>query len=162
MRETFYCSSCCPAGAFQGMTYLGGCNGCGRSAYCVRVESPGAAATTREDVERLKAEWLRDDWDGLEDTAGFEAFRDELKAFREENESAWAAASERGRLHHAEQIARSLATPTSLRDEFALAAMNGLLVAEAEGDEGPFRDYARAAYAVADAMLLERLKESRP
>jgi hypothetical protein len=35
-------------------------------------------------------------------------------------------------------------------------------VAEAEGDERPFRDYARAAYAIADAMLIERLKESKP
>jgi hypothetical protein len=162
MRETFYCSSCCPAGAFQGMTYLGGCNGCGRSAYCVRVEAPGSpAARTREDVERLKAEWLRDDWDGLEDAPGYEAFHAELKAFREEHERRWAE-REQGRRDHAEKIALSMNLPLNVRDDFAVAALNGLLVAEAEGDERPFRDYARAAYAIADAMLIERLKESKP
>lgn len=41
----------------------------------------------REDVDRLKAEWLADPcWD-IEDTEGFEAFRDELLAFRLQTEN---------------------------------------------------------------------------
>ena len=51
---------------------------------------PGTATRTRADVERLKADWTSDPcWD-LEDTPGFEEFRDELRDYasriREEGE----------------------------------------------------------------------------
>ena len=41
----------------------------------------------REDVEKLKAEWLRDpNWD-IEETEGFDDYRDELRTFRENIEA---------------------------------------------------------------------------
>ena len=44
---------------------------------------------TREEVEKLKAEWLEDDsWD-IEDTEGFEEYRDELYILRLETELKW-------------------------------------------------------------------------
>ena len=46
---------------------------------------------TREDVENLKENWLRDPcWD-IEDTEGFEGYYDELLAFRLEKEAEWTA-----------------------------------------------------------------------
>lgn len=51
-------------------------------------------AKHRAEVEALKASWLRDPcWD-IEDTEGFEAFRDELKAFSDEHTAKRAAAAE--------------------------------------------------------------------
>jgi hypothetical protein len=45
---------------------------------------------TREDVERLKQNWLKDPcWD-IEDTEGFENFRDELFEYRKAEEDRWA------------------------------------------------------------------------
>jgi hypothetical protein len=50
---------------------------------------------TREDVEILKSNWEADPiWD-LETTEGFEAYRDELKAFSEAKEAEWVAERER-------------------------------------------------------------------
>lgn len=44
---------------------------------------------TREEVEALKKEWLEDDsWD-IEDTEGFEEYRDELYILRLETELKW-------------------------------------------------------------------------
>lgn len=44
---------------------------------------------TREDVEKLKRDWQADPcWD-LAETDGFEAYRDELKAFEAEHHARW-------------------------------------------------------------------------
>jgi len=49
---------------------------------------------TREEIEALKASWKNDPiWD-LEDTEGFEEYRDELVAFQKEQEAKWKAQSE--------------------------------------------------------------------
>ena len=46
---------------------------------------------TRDDVEKLKANWEGDPiWD-LEDTEGYQAYRDELKAFSEAKHAEWQA-----------------------------------------------------------------------
>ena len=46
-------------------------------------------AATREDVEELKHKWQCDpEWD-IEETKGFEAFRDELTTFRRTCEAEW-------------------------------------------------------------------------
>lgn len=47
-------------------------------------------AKTREDVERLKVDWSRDPiWD-IEDTEGFEEYRDELIAYSKLKKQEWA------------------------------------------------------------------------
>jgi predicted HTH transcriptional regulator len=44
---------------------------------------------TREEVEKLKRDWFRDAiWD-IEDTEGFEEYRDELKEYSEKCQKAW-------------------------------------------------------------------------
>jgi len=46
---------------------------------------------TRADVEKLKRNWAEDAcWD-IEDTEGFEAYRDELLAFSQQKEKEWKA-----------------------------------------------------------------------
>jgi len=47
---------------------------------------------TRDDIESLKAGWLRDPCWAIEETEGFEAHADELQAFRLETEARWKAA----------------------------------------------------------------------
>ena len=50
---------------------------------------------TRQDVERLKAEWSEDpSYGDIENTEGFEAYREELLAFRKEQEAFWQAERE--------------------------------------------------------------------
>lgn len=52
---------------------------------------------TREQVEALKANWRGDPcWD-IEDTEGFEAYRDELAAFSMEQHQIWSAEFDRMR-----------------------------------------------------------------
>lgn len=46
---------------------------------------------TKEDIKRLKLNWEFDpSWD-IEDTDGFEEYREELRAFRLETEAKWKA-----------------------------------------------------------------------
>ena len=50
----------------------------------------------RQDVERLKAEWSEDpSYSGIENAEGFEAYREELLAFRKDQEAAWQAEAEK-------------------------------------------------------------------
>jgi len=42
---------------------------------------------TRSALEKLKLDWLEEPNWPIEDTEGFEAYRDELRAFRKENET---------------------------------------------------------------------------
>ncbi len=49
---------------------------------------------TRQEIERLKSGWMRDPlWD-LEETEGFEAHQDELRAFRLATKARWKAAEQ--------------------------------------------------------------------
>ncbi len=169
MKETFCCHTCLSetgAAATGSMCFMKNCDRCGRNCYCLRLDAEmpatGVAAKTRGDVERLKKSYLDDPWDDIELTTGFEAFRDELKAFREEQEKAWSEDRERKVRDHALHIAASLRKPINARDEFAMAALNGILASEGGGELGSTEGNARAAYAYADAMLMERLKESKP
>lgn len=57
-------------------------------------ETQAVTEITRDDVEKLKADWEADPiWD-IEDTEGFEAYRDELKAFSEAKHAEWDARRE--------------------------------------------------------------------
>jgi hypothetical protein len=45
---------------------------------------------SREEIEELKASWVKDDiWD-LEETSGFERYKEELKQFSDEMKAKWA------------------------------------------------------------------------
>ncbi len=48
--------------------------------------------------------------------------------------------------------------PISMRDEFAKAALQGIVFTQIPGDEAPSAGIARYAYELADAMLKERIK----
>ncbi|NPA64479.1 MAG: hypothetical protein GXO16_05850 [Epsilonproteobacteria bacterium] len=62
---------------------------------------------TRRDVERLKSEWECDPiWD-LEDTEGFEEYREELLAFRLQKEKEWRKERERRFLRYAKDLGLS-------------------------------------------------------
>lgn len=59
---------------------------------------------TREDVEALKASWVTDAcWD-IEDTEGFEAYREELIAFSQQMQAQWKAEQQRKREQKAEEL----------------------------------------------------------
>lgn len=59
---------------------------------------------TREDVEKLKAGWAEDPMWDLEDTEGFEAYHDELKAFSDAKKAEWEARREEQERKHAVDI----------------------------------------------------------
>ncbi|MFC3692191.1 hypothetical protein [Chenggangzhangella methanolivorans] len=62
---------------------------------------------TREEVEDLKVQWRGDPaWD-IGDTEGFEAHRDELKAFRLELQREWDEAAERVKAERRDAAARA-------------------------------------------------------
>lgn len=48
--------------------------------------------------------------------------------------------------------------PNTMRDDFAKAALQGIVFAQIPGDEAPSAGIARYAYELADAMLKERIK----
>lgn len=73
---------------------------------------------TRDQIEKLKADWASDPcWD-IEHTEGFEDHSDELKAFAEEKEAEWARLTEERearRLAKLEQIAEELGCPGNIK-----------------------------------------------
>lgn len=59
---------------------------------------------TKTEVEALKREWAADPiWD-IEDTEGFEEYRDELIAFREKKEKEWKEQKEKELRQYAEKL----------------------------------------------------------
>lgn len=61
---------------------------------------------TRQAVEKLKKDWVSDDiWD-LEDTEGFEAYRDELKAFSDAQKAVWRAEREMAKAAEEKRLER--------------------------------------------------------
>lgn len=59
---------------------------------------------TREEIEKLKENWLQDPcWD-IEDTEGFEEHREELASYRDLMKAQWKAASEKRRMTRIEAI----------------------------------------------------------
>lgn len=110
---------------------------------------------TREEVEYLKNEWLKDAcWD-IEDTDGFEEYAVELARFAEEHRAIWRAAREKV---EAQAYRNTPASEATLRDMFAaqgLTAMGHVLAfygTEAE----TLANMAATAYRAADAMMEAR------
>lgn len=61
---------------------------------------------TRKEVEQLKADWADDPiWD-IEGTEGFEAYRDELKAFSDAKRAEWDAKQEERERKSMDEIQR--------------------------------------------------------
>ena len=59
---------------------------------------------SREEIEELKREWIKDPlWD-IEDTEGFEAHVDELKAFHEHQKLIWDVASLRHTINECNRL----------------------------------------------------------
>lgn len=83
---------------------------------------------TREEVENLKWSWLLDpSWD-LEDTEGFDGYREELSAFRKEQEQKWEAERHGRKVERANKVgswtgifninwAQVLRTPDEIEEE---------------------------------------------
>jgi len=110
---------------------------------------------TREEVEALKAQWLKDPCWRLEDAIGFEEYGVELCAFAYEREAEWKAA--RGK-HEAAVYRNTPASETTLRDWFAVHAMEGIIsnVGRRESLTEHLRDIGEDAYLMADAMMEAR------
>lgn len=105
---------------------------------------------TREEVEDLKRQWLRDPcWD-IEDTPGFEEYAVELAGFAVEHRKIWRAAREKT---EAEAYRNTPANEATLRDVFATAALTWLARTASFADV-----IAERAYKIADAMMAERKK----
>lgn len=91
---------------------------------------------TRDDVEKLKVSWLRDpNWD-IEDTPGFEEFKDELLAFHKEQDEKWERAAFERKVKRGEKVgawtgiydidlAEYLSTPDEI--ENAVSRLDGLI-----------------------------------
>jgi len=59
---------------------------------------------THEEIQALKQSWLEDPWWDIEDTEGFEAHREILAEFRQNQEAKWAKARQDHLLMVAERI----------------------------------------------------------
>ncbi len=105
---------------------------------------------TREEVEALKAQWLKDpSWD-IENMDGFEEYAVELAAFAIEHQAIWRAAREKA---EAEAYRNTPASEATLRDMFAAAVVPTL----ASGFVDRYaKTIATEAYEIADAMMAAR------
>lgn len=65
---------------------------------------------TREDVEALKDNWLKDPMWDLADTPGFEEYHSELDKFQDEQEAKWKAAREEKEKQSFEYRAKAILT----------------------------------------------------
>ena len=112
----------------------------------------------REQVEELKRNWKSDpSWD-IENSEGFEDYRDELFAYRLEVEAEW---STKQRQKNADYLLNGPASETmTLRDWFAGQALVGL-TAHPEGSGGPACG-SEAAYSFADSMMEARERKEPP
>ncbi len=105
---------------------------------------------TREEVEALKAQWLKDPcWD-IEDTGGFEEYATELAGFRVKHEALVRAVREKV---EREAYRNSPASEMTMRDVFAAGALLGLV--RAFTDQYP-QTTSKQAYEIADAMMEAR------
>ena len=126
---------------------------------------------SREELESLKRNWLRDPcWD-IEETEGFEEHREELLAYRKICEDEWERAYQKEQkkggpafptytLEFGENGARLGRKGDGLtrRDYFAGQAITGILANNRyatmdEYREGRSKHYAMLAYLVADALI---------
>jgi len=128
---------------------------------------------TREDIENLKMNWQKDPiWD-IEDTEGFEEYKDELLAYKKECEKEWDKREKERKKHQAAFPIRNrwdssqegwdlIENGMELRDYFAAQALMGSLSGmNSEShitSDSIARKYAEEAYLLADAMLEEREK----
>ncbi len=123
---------------------------------------------TREDFEKLKADWLKDPNWNIENTEGFEEFTVELTGFREHHEEEWKIASEQRRqkelmtapafplietnyLYGGEPNGFESSGGLTKREMFAAMAMLGMI---SEGCDVP-EVTARLAVGMADALIAE-------
>ncbi len=110
---------------------------------------------TREEVEALKASWLKDPNYDIEDTPGFEEYGVELAGFAVDFRDEW----EKNRKAQEERDYRNKpACAATLRDMFAAHAIQGEL-ASTEDIWVPERLAVRA-YSIADAMMAARKTEA--
>ena len=110
---------------------------------------------TREEVEALKRNWLKDPVWTLAETGGFEEYAVELAGFEAEHQAIWAAAREKS---HAEAYRNTPASETTLRDWFAVHAMEAFITNIKSRDtwQEHVQDICRDAYIQADAMMAAR------
>ena len=59
---------------------------------------------SREQVESLKSAWVSDPIWPIEDTEGFEAYRDELRAFSEKMDAKWEAEKQQRLIRKADEL----------------------------------------------------------
>lgn len=107
---------------------------------------------TREEVDALKKSWLKDGCFDIEDTEGFEEYRDELKLFSEEVRKINEADNKvrAARLHASKDIGGM-----TLREHYAGLAMQGYICGTEIIDP---KDAATRAVQYADALLAELRK----
>jgi hypothetical protein len=72
------------------------------------------ATRSREELEKLKADWLGDDCWNLEDAEGFEDHRDELAAFREASQAERKQQEQQRREARAAELGCSVALLTTI------------------------------------------------
>ncbi len=114
---------------------------------------------TEQEVTDLIKEWTADPhWD-LAGTNGFEEHRERLAAWQANVERIKVADAAARAAIRRERLEESNGRPTTLRDQFAAAAMAAYLTAH-DGDNAipKVEQIAAYAYKLADAMLLERMK----
>lgn len=111
---------------------------------------------TREEVEALKANWLKDPcWD-IEDTDGFKEYAVELAGFRVKHDALQRAVREKA---DAESYRNTPASEATLRDVFAWTALGGFIASVSiPSGVGPEQIVAERCYTFADAMMAARKK----
>lgn len=117
---------------------------------------------TREEVEHLKANWIADPCYDLEETEGFEEYREELYDFAQKQEIKW---EEDRRIRHKIELKNSKVqcmddpryNGLTKRELFAAMAMQGMLANGVDRHDA----HTNAIYAVqhADALINELNKE---
>jgi len=132
---------------------------------------------TREEVEALKLNWQKDPiWD-IEDTEGFEEYREELiefhKIWTEKCDEQWEKEQRKrgggpaypvysenrfGECNEHSGGIECADTGLTIRDYFAGQALNGLMGSYDGTIKITAADFAKYSYDIADAMLAERKK----
>jgi hypothetical protein len=110
---------------------------------------------TRDEVEALKANWLRDPCYNIEDIEGYEEYGVELAAFAVEHQAIWRAAREKV---EREAYRNTPASEATLRDVFAMHALTGMgyTLALFGQEMDTLAKVAATAYRAADAMMEAR------
>ena len=110
---------------------------------------------TREEVEALKANWLGDPCYDIEDAPGFEDYGVELAGFAVEHRKLWEEARKKC---EARAYYDTLANETTLRDWFAVHAMEGIIsnIKSRDSFIEHLKETGEDSYRLADAMMEAR------